>query len=141
MQSYSIYLPVESIRNTGTFFEGLGLNVRYQTAKQEVYVSFADGSTLVFVERETFTKMTGIQWQVPKDYAACIRIIMDDEDNLRNLIHIAMLSGGEIIKEPEWVDDQLIGQMQDYNGYAYLLVYDPSGQKGMATDQTRALFS
>lgn len=124
MQSYCLFLPVESIRNTGTFFEGLALKVVYDRVKQEVYVTFSDGTQLIFVERETFTQRTGIGWKDPKDYAGCIGLRMQDEDNLRNLLHIAMLSGGEILREPFYDEEgNLCAYMEDYNGYRYEMVY------------------
>lgn len=122
MNSYWLNLPVPSIRNTGTFFEGLALKVQYDHEKQICSVTFKDGTVLMFIERETFTRNTGIQWKEPRDYAGVISISMDDEDEMRNLLHIAMLSGGEIIKEPTEQNGVLTAYFEDYNGYNYNLV-------------------
>lgn len=127
MQSYHLCLPVESIRNTGTFFEGLALSVAYDRDKQEVYVTFSDESQLVFVERETFTKRTGIEWKDPREYGGCLTLRMKEEDSLRNLLHIAMLSGGEILRDPFYDDEgNLVAYMEDYNGYRYQMIYSAS---------------
>lgn len=122
MQTHWINLPVPSIRNTGTFFEGLALTVQYDHDQQVVKVIFKDGTTLLFTERERFTKNTGIAWKHPKNYAGVITIGMTDEDDMRNLLHIAMLSGGEIRKEPEYQNGILTAYFEDYNGYNFCMV-------------------
>lgn len=126
MKSYNLILPVASIRNTGTFFEGLALKVAYDREKGTVTVSFKDGTILVFMEEYAFNNLTGIAPQDPREYGGIIQLTMTDEDNLRNLLHIAMLSGGEILREPYWQEDQLLAMMEDYNGYRYLMTYQPS---------------
>lgn len=122
MNAYWLNLPVESIRNTGTFFEGLDMKVDYSTEQQTCTVTFHDGMKIVFTQREQFTENTGIAWKEPSEYAAVIHIMMQDATSLRNLLHIAMLSGGEILKEPFEHEGRLMAYFEDYNGYHYAMI-------------------
>lgn len=122
MNAYWLNLPVESIRNTGTFFEGLDMKVDYSTEQQTCTVTFHDGMKIVFTQRDQFSENTGLAWKEPSEYAAVIHIKMQDADSLRNLLHIAMLSGGEILKEPFEHEGQLMAYFEDYNGYHYAMI-------------------
>lgn len=122
MKRYLLNLPVPSIRNTGTFFEGLELAVSYNHEEQTCIVTFSSECQLLFTQQDTFTATTGIQWREPRQYAGIIHLMMDDVDALNNLSHIAMLSGGEILSDIIEDEKTVRVQIEDYNGYRYLMI-------------------